>query len=53
MVIYLWKRNKMSYQDIITKLQKIIDKTGTDLQALDSQAVVTGDMQIGHINCHR
>jgi hypothetical protein len=35
----------MSHQTIITKLQKIIDKTSTDLQKLDSQAVVTGDMQ--------
>ena len=32
----------MSHQDILTKLQKIIDKTGTDLQKVDSQAVVTG-----------
>jgi|LakMenE01Jun11ns_1017448.scaffolds.fasta_scaffold7743191_2 hypothetical protein len=35
----------MSHQTIIAKLQKIIDKTSTDLQKLDSQAVVTGDMQ--------
>ena len=35
----------MSHQTIITKLQKILDKTIIDLEELDKQAVVTGDMQ--------
>ena len=35
----------MSHQTIITKLQKLIDKTIIDSEELDKQAVVTGDMQ--------
>ena len=35
----------MSHKDIITKLQKIIDKTIIDSEELNKQTVVTGDMQ--------
>ena len=35
----------MSHQTIITKLQKIIDKTIIDTEELNKQTVVTGDMQ--------